>query len=85
MWIICVVVSMKTYFEYRICFCGIDIKNSFYMFFSLGIISSDLYFVIITLAFGVSAATFNLSLVVRFIQLHGNDCLLRTIILNHLN
>nr|YP_009679864.1 NADH dehydrogenase subunit 4L [Octopus mimus]QDH12192.1 NADH dehydrogenase subunit 4L [Octopus mimus] len=45
-------------------------------FFSLGMVSLNLYLVIVVIVFGVCEATLGLSLLVSFIRLHGNDYVL---------
>ncbi|YP_112442.1 NADH dehydrogenase subunit 4L (mitochondrion) [Octopus vulgaris] len=42
-------------------------------FFSVGVVSLNLYLVIIVVVFGVCEASLGLSLLVSFIRLHGND------------
>ena len=42
-------------------------------FFSVGIVRLNLYLVIVVVVFGVCEASLGLSLLVRFIRLHGND------------
>nr|YP_009443395.1 NADH dehydrogenase subunit 4L [Amphioctopus marginatus]ATR80179.1 NADH dehydrogenase subunit 4L [Amphioctopus marginatus] len=42
-------------------------------FFSLGMINSDFYLLVVVVVFGVCEATLGLALLVSFIRLHGND------------
>nr|QFG71603.1 NADH dehydrogenase subunit 4L [Amphioctopus neglectus] len=42
-------------------------------FFSLGMINSDFYLLVVVVVFGVCEATLGLALLVKFIRLHGND------------
>nr|AWX90755.1 NADH dehydrogenase subunit 4L [Amphioctopus fangsiao] len=76
MWIICINISVKTYFEYFISFWGVDIESYFYVFFSLGMISFDFYLLIVVVVFGVCEATLGLAFYSSFIRLHGNDYVL---------
>nr|YP_009826316.1 NADH dehydrogenase subunit 4L [Argonauta nodosus]QCI56214.1 NADH dehydrogenase subunit 4L [Argonauta nodosus] len=51
----------------------LTLSSLFLFFFSVGMMSSNLYLLIVVAVFCVCEATLGLSLLVSFIRLHGND------------
>nr|YP_010610779.1 NADH dehydrogenase subunit 4L [Argonauta argo]WAP91599.1 NADH dehydrogenase subunit 4L [Argonauta argo] len=51
----------------------LTLSSLFMFFFSMGMMMSNLYLLIVVVVFSVCEATLGLSLLVSFIRLHGND------------